>query len=238
MKAKELHHDIKKFCIENADEEIVKKYSRYFKDGFNGFGLQNDLIPNKVKEIKAQHWCTIDLVYEVSKLLIPEEKFELPSFAINLLNEFAKEFDYKTFQELESWFLIGINNWAHVDGLVQYFFPVFWKKDIIKLEDLSDWRTAKNKFQRRCVPVAMIKLLKHNTDYKMMFEFIDPMMMDAEREVHQGLGWFLRECWKKDRKLTEGFLMKWKNDCARLIIQYATEKMSKEERLAFRKDKQ
>ncbi|MBU8891393.1 MAG: DNA alkylation repair protein [Bacteroidales bacterium] len=237
MTSTELHKNIKNFCVKNADEEIVKKYSRYFKGGFNGYGLHKDLIPNKVKEYKNETWCTIELVYEVSKLLIPEEKFELPSFSINLLNEFAKEYNYKTFKEIESWFSIGINNWAHIDGLVQYFFPVFWKKEIIKLEELSEWRKAENKFQRRCVPVAMIKLLKHDTDLSKMFGFIDSMMMDSEREVHQGLGWFLRECWKKDRKLTEEFLLKWKNDCARLIIQYATEKMTKEERLQFRRDK-
>jgi len=237
MTATELHKEIKDFCIKNADEEIVVKYSRYFKGGFTGYGLQKDLIPNKVKKLKSKSWCTIDLVYEVSKLLIPEEKFELPSVAINLLNEFSKELDYKSFQELESWFSLGINNWAHTDGIVQYFFPILWKKEIIQLKDLSIWRKAKNKFQRRCVPVAMIKLLKHDTDLPKMFDFIDSLMMDEEREVHQGLGWFLRECWKKDRKLTEEFLMKWKNDCARLIIQYATEKMTKEERLKFRRAK-
>ncbi|PLX11615.1 MAG: hypothetical protein C0597_14795 [Marinilabiliales bacterium] len=237
MNSKELYKDIISFCESNADPKIVETYSRYFKGGFNGYGLQKDLIPNKVKEIKAQAWCTVDLIYEVSKVLIPQDKFEIPSFAINLLNEFSKEFDYTTFRELESWFDIGINNWAHTDGIVQYFFPVFWKKEIIKLEDLSNWRSAKNKFQRRCVPVAMIKLLKHKDDFNEMFQFIDPIMMDSEREVHQGLGWFLRECWKKDRNLTEEFLLKWKNDCPRLIIQYATEKMTKEERLAFRKVK-
>jgi 3-methyladenine DNA glycosylase AlkD len=236
MNAKELHNKIKEFCIKNADEVIVIKYSRYFKGGYTGYGLHKDLIPNKVKEIKKESWCTIDLVYEVSKLLIPEDKFELPSFAVNLLNEFSKEFDSRTFQELDSWFSLGINNWAHTDEIVQYFFPVFWKKEIIKLDDLSEWRTAKNKFQRRCVPVAMIKYLKHSADLAIMFNFIDSMMMDSEREVHQGLGWFLRECRKKDRALTETFLMKWKNDCARLIIQYATEKMTKEERLKFRRD--
>jgi len=83
----------------------------------------------------------------------------------------------------------------------------------------------------------MIKYLKHSNDLKTMFSFIDTLMMDSEREVHQGLGWFLRECWKRDRSLTEEFLLKWKDDCARLIIQYATEKMTKEERLQFRRDK-
>lgn len=237
MKAEELYQEIINFCIKNADENNVEKYSRYFKGGFNGYGIESGLIPNKTQEYKKESWFSIKLVYEVSKLLIPNEKYELVSFALVLLNEFNKEFDYTTFKNIESWFSIGINNWAHTDGIVQYFFPTLWKKEIIKLQDISSWRKAENKFQRRCVPVAIIKLLKHDTNLSKMFEFIDPMMMDTEREVHQGLGWFLRECWKKDRDLTEEFLFKWKDDCARLIIQYATEKMTKEERLKFRRTK-
>jgi 3-methyladenine DNA glycosylase AlkD len=62
-------------------------------------------------------------------------------------------------------------------------------------------------------------------------------MMDPEREVHQGLGWFLREAWKKQPQVTETFLFKWKNSAARLIFQYATEKMTAEEKQRFRKEK-
>jgi len=237
MNAIELHRDIKEFCIKNADPKIVEKYSRYFKGGFNGYGLANGLIQNKVKEYKNQEWCNIKLVYDVSKKLIPEEKYELPSFALHLLNSYSKELTKESFKEIEKWFSLGINNWAHTDGIVQFLFPVFWKKEIIDLENLSNWRKANNKFQRRCVPVAMIKLLKHDNDFSKLFDFIDPMMMDNEREVQQGLGWFLRECWKREPKQTEKFLLKWKNDCARLIIQYATEKMTKEERIKFRKEK-
>jgi len=233
----QLKQEIIEFCIRNQNNENIKKYSRYFKGGFIGYGLDSGLIEKKSKEIVAEHKLDIQTAYALCKLLISEREYELPSFALLILNEYKKEFTEETFCEIGSWFSSGINNWAHTDGLVMYFFPIFWKKEIIKLEDLSNWRTAENKFQRRSVPVAMIKYLKHSTDYQKMFAFIDFMMMDPEREVHQGLGWFLRECWKKNRIQTEVFLMKWKNDCARLIIQYATEKLSKEERLVFRKGK-
>ena len=217
----ELYKDIKNFCIENSDPKNVEKYSRYFKGGFNGFGLASGLIENKVIEYKNQGILNLKLVYDVSRLLIPEEKYELPSFGFHLLNSFSKEFNFETFKQIESWFDLGINNWAHADGICQFFFPVLWKKEIIKLENLLEWIKSENKFQRRCVPVSMIRLLKYSSVNQKMFNFINPLMMDKEREVHQGLGWFLRECWKKDKIKTEEFLLKWKNTCARLIIQYA-----------------
>jgi 3-methyladenine DNA glycosylase AlkD len=62
-------------------------------------------------------------------------------------------------------------------------------------------------------------------------------MTDPDREVHQGTGWFLREAWKLNRGETEKFLMKHRNTAPRLIMQYATEKMTKDERLKFRRDK-
>ena len=67
------------------------------------------------------------------------------------------------------------------------------------------------------------------------FDFIDPMMMDQEKVVHQGLGWFLRETWKKSPDLVEGFLLKWKDQCARLIIQYATEKLTKAQKAKYKR---
>ncbi|NOQ26655.1 MAG: hypothetical protein GQ564_14950 [Bacteroidales bacterium] len=36
----------------------------------------------------------------------------------------------------------------------------------------------------------MIKYLKHSADLATMLNFIDSMLMNSEREVHQGLGWF------------------------------------------------
>ena len=35
MKAKELCEDIRSFCRANADVAVVRKYSRYFKEGYD-----------------------------------------------------------------------------------------------------------------------------------------------------------------------------------------------------------
>ena len=83
----------------------------------------------------------------------------------------------------------------------------------------------------------MIEILKDTKDFQLLFNFIEPLMLDEERVVRQGLGWFLRECWKIRRKETEAFLLKWKNEAPRLIYQYATEKMTAKEKKRFKREK-
>ena len=62
--------------------------------------------------------------------------------------------------------------------------------------------------------------------------------MQYTEDVQKGLGTLLRELWKKHQDETEEFLLKWKDDCGRLIIRYATEKMDKENKKRFKKSKQ
>ena len=63
-------------------------------------------------------------------------------------------------------------------------------------------------------------------------------MVDQEREVHQGVGWFLREAWKIQHEEVEVFLLEWKERAPRLIFQYACEKMSTEEKQRFKRTSQ
>jgi 3-methyladenine DNA glycosylase AlkD len=237
MKATELCEQIKNYCRANADEAVVKKYSRYFKEGYNAYGLSREKLEEKVDSILSDKSVNMKLVLTASRSLIKSGKYEETSFAILLLNGFSEQFTAATFREIGKWFQIGIINWGHTDVICDMLIPPFFKKKIISLDALSDWRTAKNKYQRRAVPVSMLALLKNTDDYTPLFDFIEPLMTDNERVVHQGLGWFLREAWKIKKKQTETFLLKWKNDAARVIFQYATEKMTPEQKRRFKKEK-
>ena len=237
MKAIELYKEIRSYCRANADEAIVKKYSRYFKEGYDAYGLSREKLEEKVNSILSDKSVNVKLVLSTSRYLIKSGKYEETSFAIRLLNAFSEQFTAATFDEIGKWFEIGIINWGHTDVICGMLISKFFQENIISLEDLSDWRTAKNKYQRRAVPVAMIELLKSTNDYASLFTFIEPLMLDSERMVHQGIGWFLREAWKLKRKGTEKFLLEWKNDAARVIFQYATEKMTAEEKKRFKRNK-
>lgn len=234
----QLHTEIIAFCKANANEELVKKYSRYFKEGgYDAYGVTYELMQGKVKEILDRPGVDLDLVMKLSRLLIPGVKYEEPGFALSMVKALKKQYTRETLTEIGHWFDIGIRNWAHTDSMCSEIISVFLVKKIAGYHEIGNWKFGVNKFQRRAVPVALIKLMKETKQVEEYITFIEPLMMDPEREVHQGVGWFLREAWKINPAPVEEFLLKYKETAARLIFQYATEKMTPEQKERFRRTK-
>jgi 3-methyladenine DNA glycosylase AlkD len=226
---------IRSFCVANGNPAIVKKYSRFFKEGFDAYGLDSKCYDACLA--KLNDGLTLKLVLEVSPELLKSGKYEETFFAIIMLKRFYPEFNAKTFKEIEKWPKVGIVNWAHADVFAGDIVAFFLQNEIVPLTSLGPWRQGKSKFQRRISAVVLIKLLKDEKNIGRLLDFVEPLMSDEEREVHQGVGWFLREAWKVEKKKTEDFLTKWKNTAPRLIFQYATEKMSASEKARFKKKK-
>lgn len=216
---------------------MVKKYSRFFKEGYDAHGVRDDLLHKKVDSILARDRIDLPLLYETARLLVKSGKYEETFLAVMLLRPHAKKFTETLFTELTHWFESGIHNWAHTDVICRDLSSPLLQKEIIDLNRLSLWRQAASKYQRRAVPVSLLPLLKQVKDYKPLFDCITPLMQDPERTVQQGLGWFLREAWKRKKEETEAFLLKWKNTAPRVIFQYATEKMTSGEKQRFKRDK-
>lgn len=232
-----LRTEITTFCEANADEAIVKKYSRYFREGYDAYGVAYPVFIEKVRSLMKQPGMDLDFVLKVSRLLIPGPKYELTSFALMMTRSLKKQYTAETFKEIGHWFDLGIRNWGHTDALCSEIISVFLLKKIVDYPAMENWKSGSNKFQRRAVPVSLIKLMKDTKRVEEYVSFIEPLMMDPEREVHQGAGWFLREAWKIQPAPVEAFLLKYKNTAPRLIFQYATEKMKPEDKQRFRKEK-
>jgi 3-methyladenine DNA glycosylase AlkD len=238
MTSTELIAQITDYCKANANEANVVKYSHYFKGGnLNTYGLTTPQIYKKVKELLKTPGMSLEIVLKALPTLIKSDKSEEITFALLLVNGFGKQYSKTLFKEIENWYRLSITNWAHADTLGMFILPQFINRGVVHYTDFSHWLISNHKFQRRSVPVTLIKLIKAKKmdTFTPLFLFIEPLMTDPEREVHQGTGWFLREAWKINRKETEEFLFKWKDTAPRLIIQYATEKMSTSEKQRFKK---
>jgi len=237
MTPNELVQEIKSYCIANANEERFIKSQRYFKEEFNGYGLTAKLIYDKVKEMLKSNNLDLQTILDANTLLMKSGKHEEIGIALLLLNGFWKEYTVETFQTIGNWFTISINNWGHADIFGMYILPKFLDRKVIEMDDFSSWLESPFKFQRRCVPVTLIKNIKKTRQVLPSIVFVEKLMLDTGREVHQGMGWFLREAWKISPSEVETFLEKWKDTAPRLIFQYACEKMTQENKQRFKKAK-
>jgi len=237
MTKTELIQEIRTYCMANADAERIKKSQRFFKEEFVGHGLTAPQLYSKVKELQKENKFDLPTVLEAAPILMKSGMFEEISMDLLLLGGLWKQFTPETFQIIGSWFSFSINNWAHADTLGMFILPRFLDKKIVEMSDFSEWLDSPFKFQRRCVPVTLIKHAKKTRQVMPSILFVEKLMADPEREVHQGMGWFLREAWKISPAEVEAFLEKYKETAPRLIIQYACEKMTAENKLRFRRTK-
>jgi 3-methyladenine DNA glycosylase AlkD len=236
MNSQELITDIRSYCVKNVNKANVVKYSRYFKEGlFQGYGLTTLQMTEKAKELSRKPGLSIGLLLEAAPGLILSGQYEETALLILVTRSLNKQYSQDVFNSITGWYSLGIKNWAHSDAMCSYVLHHFLGKGIVGIPDFRAWLAAENKYQRRSVPVTFIKLLKTHQHFGELFTFLEPLMTDPEREVHQGMGWFLREAWKKKPLEAEAFLLKWKEVAPRLIIQYATEKMTAEAKQRFRR---
>lgn len=231
--------EIRDFCIARADEKQAAKYARYFKEGYDAYGLPGDIWKEHEYHFYKAYKDELGVsgFLDLGDLLVQGGKYEEASFAICSVKPFYNQFTAETFQRIGRWLDTGICNWAHTDVICSQLLSRFFEKDLVTLADMSHWRQSPSKWKRRAVPVSMISLLKKCADCGILLEYIRPLMADGERVVQQGLGWFLREAWKRYPGPVEEFLAQWKDSSPRLIFQYATEKMTPENKARFRREK-
>ena len=171
----------------------------------------------------------------LGKLLLESGKYEEASFALLFVSAFSEQYSAATLELLGDWPEDGFRNWAHTDVFCGMILKHFFVRKIVKLGSFASWRESRSKWKRRAVPVALIEALKAGWPIPELLRFLHPMMMDPEKVVQQGLGWFLREAWKRDSERVEKFLLQWKDRCPRIIVQYATEKMAQSAKQNFKR---
>ncbi|NJK86473.1 MAG: DNA alkylation repair protein [Bacteroidales bacterium] len=126
MNDKELHQLIHNYCIENANAENVKKFSRYFKEGkYDAYGLTTKQLQEKIRELKQNKSISLEIILKTAPLLLKSPKFEEPTLLLLLLNERKEFYTETTFTEIGHWFEFSIDNWAHADTLGMYVLPHF-----------------------------------------------------------------------------------------------------------------
>ena len=238
-KIEEKMHQIRQFFVAEADPAIVKKYARYFKEGFDGYGIDQKAF-EKQRDQWIEDWkedMTLADYLDLGDALFQQGRYEEKSLAIVLVQSQRAHFSPTAFKRIGRWFTYGITDWATTDVLCMLVLSGFLLDKVIDFEDLKEWGKSESEWQRRAVPVTLVELIKHDLKPKEALPIIEPLMLDESEYVQKGIGTLLRGLWKKHPHEIEGFLLQWKDHCGRILVRYAVEKMDKESRKRFRKSK-
>jgi 3-methyladenine DNA glycosylase AlkD len=234
-----LRREIRAWCEEHTDPQQAAKYARFFREGWDAWGVHDDESWAERRRQWLEGYLDLKLggFLRLGEDLFATGKYEEAGAGIWLVAQHKPHFNKRTLPAIGKWFAAGVNNWAHTDVICGQLLGHLLESCIAPLDSLGPWRTSARKYQRRAVPVSMLALLDSAGNYEVLLEFIRPMMLDPERVVQQGLGWFLREVWKRQPKPVEKFLQVFKDSAPRLIFQYATEKMTPGQKARFRRAK-
>lgn len=231
--------EIREFCIRNSNKAIIEKYSRYFKNGFDGYGIDQKLFEQQ-RDAWIEQWkkeMDIGKYLNLGDTLVRIGKYEEISFAISFVASERENYSEEAFNRIGAWFDYGIENWATTDVLCMLVLSGFLIDRVVPVDKLLEWTKSESEWKRRAVPVTLVELVRKGLTPDEALPIIEPLMNDRSENVQKGIGTLLRGLWKNHPERVEDFLMVWKNSCGRLIIQYSTEKMDKEYRKKFRRDK-
>ncbi len=228
--------DIRAFCQQHADEVQAQRYTRFFTEGYDAYGISKDVWEaNETRFFEKYRDLGLEGLLDLGDLLFESGKYEEASFAVTTIAPLLDQFTPAAFQRVGGWLERGVRNWAHSDVICGRLLGPCLQRRVVGLPEMAAWRRSSSKWKRRAVPVSMLALLQGPGKSGPWLKFVEPLMLDDERVVHQGVGWFLRELWKKGPDPVENLLFKYRDRAARLIFQYATEKMTPEQKQRFRK---
>lgn len=234
-----LVEEIRAYCRAHANPANAAKWQRYFTEGYDAWGFTDKNDP--IYTSKQAEWAAayaslgVDGFLEAGVELFQSGKYEEGALAIGLLKPFRDQLNEVRLAVLAGWFDGGVRNWAHADVICGELLSPLLAEGKLKPAAFHEWRSSPHRFQRRAAAVAMLGLLELKGGPKRALAFAGPMMEDGEKVVHQGLGWLIKEVWKREPELAEAFLAKWKDRAARLVISTACEKMPPERKALFRR---
>jgi len=152
---------------------------------------------------------------------------------IFFLNHFKKEFSEQTLDLFYETFSKHCSTWAFCDSsCIRVVGPFLAKRNELAKRTIESWAHSENLWVRRGSLVILLKIIMLKKDFEpsYVFEFIERMMKYHEEYIQKGIGWLLKTCSKYKPDVIYQYLEKNKKDLPRLILRYASEKLSKENR--------
>jgi len=235
--------EIKNFLKEMSPNLTEEQNSRMYKiinpdiSNYIVYGIKTKDIEDIVRAVyNSNIKCTYEEAIEIFKLLaksnIEEEKFA----AFLFLNRFKKHFNVKTLELFKEEFLTYCYTWSVCDSTcIRVLGPFLGKKgnETLARQIIADWSKSDNLWIKRASMVILLKIIMQNKNFEevYVFKIVEEMLKyAAQNYIEKGIGWLLKTCSKYKPEVIYHYLIKNKKHLTRLILRYASEKLSEEKR--------
>ena len=218
-----------------ADEKKAVVLRRFFKTGKGEYGEGDiflGIVVPKQRMIAKKFYQKASLA-DIAKLLesrIHEHRFTALEM---LVFKYENATDEASKKEIFDFYIqnrAGINNWDLVDTSAPYIIG----DHLLYRPRALLYRLAKSKnlWDRRIAVVSNYLFIK-NGDFTDICALTEMLMGDSHPLIHKVCGWMLREMGKKDEKILIDFLNKHHTIMPRIMLSYATERLSKKDKMAY-----
>ncbi|MCX6655353.1 MAG: DNA alkylation repair protein [Candidatus Bathyarchaeota archaeon] len=224
-----IHHDLLTVCTEKMREA----QSRYFKEQVTFLGCslpQCNRISNAwSKKLKMDGWVYDDILL-IAEALMKAGTFEEGVVGLNLVSHYKKYFRESDFNVFERWLRDYVSNWAHTDSIAPHVIGELLEKYPGLTESIFKWTKSDNRWMRRASAVTYVLHARHGKFHEAIFRTADALLGDEDNMVRKGLGWMLKCASQADEPAVVSYLMKNRERTTRLVLRYATEKVSPKNR--------
>jgi 3-methyladenine DNA glycosylase AlkD len=158
----------------------------------------------------------------LSGLLWAGPTLEEKSIAISLYDGHSGLLDDESWSVMNRW-IEQASGWALCDSLGSGPISSMLYRDHSRFEEVLEWTLSANLWRRRVSAYAMRSFVFAG-ELERPFTLLERLLYDKEFWVQRAVGTWLRECWKKDRRKTEAFLLGHVRGLPRVVITVATER--------------
>lgn len=228
--------------ISKYDEKKASQLSRYFKTGKGEYAEGDKFLGIKVPESRAtvkKYKDNISLV-DIQELIYSEwHEIRLTGFLllIELYNKAIKNKPFVAVQDIISFYIKNLdrgNNWDLVD-LVSYKLLGNWAVRYPEAEEIIiSLASSDNNIWRQRVAIVSTLAIIRKGNFSLTFSIAEKYISHHHDLIHKATGWMLREIGKKDGKAElMQFLEKHRTTMPRIMLRYAIERFTPEERSYF-----
>lgn len=160
------------------------------------------------------------------------DTWEEKIFAIGLLDRHRDLLDDASWALADSW-VDTATGWGLSDGLAAGPVSFMVRTHPKRFAEIQRWAKAENLWRRRASTYALNEFIRAG-ELDRPLRLLERLLYDEEFWVQRAVGTWLRECWKKDAKRTEAFLLAHSPGLPPVTVTVATERASKAFRAKLR----